>query len=58
MREERLREIRQMLEGWKETDAHEGDSEKTYVIAELLRELSGASVGIKQNGASLEVVNA
>jgi hypothetical protein len=29
-----------MLEVWRKTDAHEGDSEKTYVIAELLSELT------------------
>jgi len=47
-----------MLEEWRETDAHEGDSEETYVVAELLRKVSGASVGIKQNAAAGHFANA
>jgi hypothetical protein len=39
MTQERLQEIRQMLEAWRETDNRYGDSEKTSVVAELLAEL-------------------
>lgn len=52
MTAERIKEINQMLEAWQETDTREGDSEKTYVVAELLREISGASAEIKQNAAA------
>jgi hypothetical protein len=41
MTQERLTEIKQMLEAWNETDANAGDAEKTTVIGELLAELTG-----------------
>jgi hypothetical protein len=38
MTQERLQEIRQLLEAWRETDNRYSDSEKTSVVAELLDE--------------------
>ena len=35
----RIKEIRKMLEAWREMDAHEGDAERTSIVAELLAEL-------------------
>jgi hypothetical protein len=39
MTAERIKEIQQMLEAWRETDAHDGDAERTGIVAELLAEL-------------------
>jgi len=40
MTQERIKQIYQMLEAWKETDNRERDAEKTSVVAELLTELN------------------
>lgn len=40
MTEERLQEIRQMLEAWRNSDANQRDAEKTGVVVKLLTELN------------------
>jgi hypothetical protein len=39
MSKERLNAIIQMIPGWKERDGYEEDSEKTYVLEEVLAEV-------------------
>ena len=41
MTQERLEEIQQMVEGWLDSDANDGDAEKTSVVIELLNEICG-----------------
>jgi len=36
MTQERMKQIEQMLEAWRETDANDFDAEKSSVVAELL----------------------
>ena len=54
MTQERLQEIRQMLEAWRETDNRYSDSEKTSVVAELLDEGAKTAERSASNTASTD----
>ena len=54
MTAERIKEIGQMLEAWRETDANQLDAEKTSVVEELLvTAINRADCGVS-NAASAD----